>query len=67
MTEDTLYHLRAIKNEVNKLNELVKTIVETNTKQADIITKLEDTTVEQANKIKNLEVEIQILKDGGNI
>ena len=41
MTEDTLYHLRAIKNEVKKLNELVKTIVETNTKQADIITKLE--------------------------
>lgn len=67
MTEDTLYHLRAIKNEVNKLNELVKTVVETNTKQADIITKLEDTVVEQADKIKNLEVEIQILKDGGNI
>ena len=67
MIEDTLYHLRAIKNEVSKLNELVKTIVETNTKQADIITKLEDTTVEQADKIKNLEVEIQILKDGGNI
>lgn len=67
MTEDTLYHLRAIKNEVKKLNELVKTIVETNTKQADMIVKLEDTIVEQADKIKHLEVEIQILKDGGNI
>lgn len=67
MNEDTLYHLRAIKSEVSKLNELVKTVIETNTKQADIITKLEDTIVEQADKIKNLEVEIQILKDGGNI
>lgn len=67
MTNDVLEHLKAIKRELAENREIVKECKAHCEKQTEIVTELKETIITQANKIRDLEVDIQILKDGGNI
>ena len=67
MTEDVLKHLQAMKARLAEVLEAVNKCLAQCEKQSERMEQIEDTLVVQANKIKDLEVEVQILKDGGNI
>lgn len=67
MTEDVLKHLKAMKKELTRVLGVVNKCLAQCENQSERMEQIEDTLVVQANKIKELEVEIQILKDGGNI
>ena len=67
MTEDVLKHLQAMKAKLAEVLEVVNKFLAQCEKQSERMEQIEDTLVVQANKIKDLEVEVQILKDGGNI
>ena len=67
MTEDVLKHLQAMKAKLAEVLEVVNKCLTQCEKQSERMEQIEDTLVVQANKIKDLEVEVQILKDGGNI
>ena len=67
MTEDVLKHLQAMKAKLAEVLEVVNKCLDQCEKQSERMEQIEDTLVVQANKIKDLEVEVQILKDGGNI
>ena len=67
MTEDVLKHLQAMKARLAEVLEVVDKCLDKKKKQSERMEQIEDTLVVQANKIRDLEVEVQILKDGGNI
>ena len=67
MTEDVLKHLQAMKAKLAEVLEVVNECLAQCEKQSERMEQIEDTLIVQANKIKDLEVEVQILKDGGNI
>ena len=67
MTEDVLKHLQAMKTRLAEVLDVVNKCLAQCEKQSERMEQIEDTLIVQANKIKDLEVEVQILKDGGNI
>lgn len=67
MNEDTLQHFKAIKAEIAKISNMVEKCVKYCDEQSQLNEQYREIIDTQSNKIKNLEVEIQILKDGGNI
>lgn len=67
MNEDTLQHFKAMKAEIAKICSMVEKCVKYCDEQSKLNEQYREIIDTQSNKIKNLEVEIQILKDGGNI
>lgn len=67
MTNDVLEHLKAIKNQINDFKKTIDECKDICMKQSDTIIELREILSIQSEKIKDLEIEVQILKDGGNI
>lgn len=67
MTNDVLEHLKAIKREIALVREAVDKCTKYCDEQSTVNEQYREVIDTQARKIKGLEVDIQILKDGGNI
>ena len=67
MTNDVLEHLKAIKREIATVREAVNNCIKYCDEQSKLNEQYREVIDTQAKKIKGLEVDIQILKDGGNI
>lgn len=67
MTNDVLEHLKAIKNQINDFKKTIDECKDICMTQSDTIIELKEMLSVQSDKIKDLEIEVQILKDGGNI
>lgn len=67
MTNDVLEHLKAIKREIAMVREAVDECTKYCDEQSKLNEQYREVIDTQAKKIRGLEVDIQILKDGGNI
>ena len=67
MTNDVLEHLKAIRHEIAMVREAVNNCIKYCDEQSKLNEQYREVIDTQAKKIRGLEVDIQILKDGGNI
>ena len=67
MTNDVLEHLKAIKRELASSRLIVDECKKQCEEQTIIIEELKALVITQSEQLNKLSIEIQILKDGGNI